>query len=130
MTELPMTPEQVDFLYAVGHGYLAKGHYNRALDTFAVLAARVHRDPRVWCALGSTLQALGRLEGALAAYSLGAALAPDDALIALNRAEVLVLLGNSRTARSILESVSVSESRDPLANARKHQVQGLVARAT
>jgi tetratricopeptide (TPR) repeat protein len=82
-------PSSSSTVYALSDLLMERGRAEEALAAVAPLAIRAGADLHILSAYGAALKALGRLEGARAAYARAAAVAPASAVAEHNLASVL-----------------------------------------
>ncbi len=79
---LQLKPNEVEGMYAVGHGHYQKGEFDKALACFSGLIQLNPYEPKHWVAIGATLQAKEEYTDALYAYEL---------VLALDKGHIAVL---------------------------------------
>jgi type III secretion system low calcium response chaperone LcrH/SycD len=102
-----LTDQDLEAVYAVGHGLYAAGKYQDALDFFRVLCICRQTESRFWFGFGATSQVLGDHANAVRAYSMAALFDVENPQIPLRAAECFIKLGDSGTARQALEAVGI-----------------------
>lgn len=100
-----LTDQDLEAIYAVGHGFYTAGKYTEALEFFQVLCMCRQIDSRFWFGLGAASQVLGDAATALRAYGMAAIFDMENPQISLRAAECLIKLGDTKTARTALEAV-------------------------
>ena len=100
-----MTDDELEAVYALGHGFYASGQFSDALDFFRFLCIHRHTDARFWFGYGAASQMLGQTENAVHAYGLTALLDSEDPQVPLRAAECFVKLDQGPAARNALEAV-------------------------
>jgi type III secretion system low calcium response chaperone LcrH/SycD len=102
-----LTDNDLEAVYAVGHGLYAAGKYDDALDFFRVLCLCRQTESRYWFGFGAASQVLGDHANAVQAYGMAALFDSENPQIPLRAAECFIKLGDTNTARQALEAVGV-----------------------
>jgi type III secretion system low calcium response chaperone LcrH/SycD len=100
-----LTDDDLEAVYAAGHGLYTAGKYDEALSFFQLLCTCRQSDSRFWFGLGACSQMLGETSNALRAYGMAALFDTENPQISLRAAECLVKLGDTKTGRIALEAV-------------------------
>jgi type III secretion system low calcium response chaperone LcrH/SycD len=100
-----LTDDDLEAVYAAGHGLYTAGKYDEALSFFQLLCTCRQTDSRFWFGLGACSQLLGETGNALQAYGLAALFDTENPQISLRAAECLIKLGDTKTGRMALEAV-------------------------
>lgn len=100
-----LTDNDLETIYAAGHGLYSAGKYKDARDFFNVLCMCRRTDSRFWFGLGGASQMLGDNATAVKAYGLAALFNLEDPQVPLRAAECLIRMGEGATARQALDAV-------------------------
>jgi type III secretion system low calcium response chaperone LcrH/SycD len=100
-----LTDQDLEAIYAIGHGLYTAGKYDEAVNFFQVLCICRQTEARFWFGLAACAQVLGDASTALRAYGMAALFDTENPQTSLRAAECLIKLGDPKTARTALEAV-------------------------
>lgn len=108
-----MTDDELEAVYALGHGFYESGRFEDARDMFRFLCMHRHMETRFWFGLGAASQMLRDYDKAIIAYRTSAMLNLEDPQIPLRAAECFRALGDEENARAALDAVLILAERKP-----------------
>jgi type III secretion system low calcium response chaperone LcrH/SycD len=108
-----ITDDELEAVYALGHGFYTSGKYDDAVEMFRFLCTHRHMEPRYWLGLGAAKQLVGDPAAAVQAYGVCSLLDSADPQPPLRAAECFRLLGDEASARSALEAAITIAGDDP-----------------
>lgn len=86
-------PQLLNRVAEAGHRFLKAGKYSEAQKHFEVLSFLDSKNVLYQTALASSYQKAGKLDDALAAYTIALEIDPEESAARVNRAEILYQLG-------------------------------------
>jgi tetratricopeptide (TPR) repeat protein len=110
----PLTPQELDGIYAVGADLYGRERWSEAEDVFRLLVLVRPTDARGWIALAACHEARGDDDRAVSLYQV-ASCAPsrvDARLAQLYLARLLAKTGRHDEAREILELITLEDDDD------------------
>lgn len=102
---LEISPDKLEAMYQLGHGFYAQGRYEDAFKVFSMLVIFAHRNDRYLMALAGSAQMTGRYKDALQHYSTATLILVDDPRPIYFSAECLIAIGNYDLAAESLRLV-------------------------
>jgi len=102
---LKLETDDVEEVYAIGHGHYADGDYEKALAAFSALIQLNPYAAKHWIAIGATLQAQEMYSDAMAAYELSLTLDEERIAPLFYCAQCAYALGEKEHCSGFLKQV-------------------------
>lgn len=123
---VPLSKDDLEKLYAFGHGLYERGRHADAADVFTLLTLHDPTEPRFWFGRGAAEQERRELVAAITAYSFAALLDPQNPWPLVHLGECLLLHGERDTAIDALRRAIDRAGNDPEHRPARARAQGFI----